>query len=169
MSAPNRLIRALIRQIRCQCHRPIQVQDQPIQHLNRPSRSRVHSLQHQNRYTLCHQAAIHRHVHDLGLENFDGTDVLAINPNWMDYSLAWSWKRRTIAHTSQCTHHRELARTRPYESFLGSSSFPLCTDRSNRCLWHHAVACEAPVRNLLPRVSPSARARTQQLCSREPR
>lgn len=62
MSAPNRLIRAHIRQIRCQCHRPIQVQDQPIQSLNRPSRSRVHSLQHQNRYTLCHhQAAIHHH------------------------------------------------------------------------------------------------------------
>ncbi len=52
----------LMHQIQCPCHQPIQVQDQPIQHLNHPSLSRDHNRQLHNPYTLCHhQAAIHRH------------------------------------------------------------------------------------------------------------
>lgn len=51
----------LMRQIQCPCHRPIQVQDQPIQHLNRPNLSRDHDLQLQNPYTHCHHQAAIRH------------------------------------------------------------------------------------------------------------
>jgi hypothetical protein len=63
-------------------------------------------------------AAAYRH--NMKSEMFNSADMLRINSNWVDHSLAWGGKHYSIAHAGQHIDHHGFTRARSYKPLLVS-------------------------------------------------